>query len=412
MTMEKRAILAAVLMATLLIVYQTFFLPVAPPIEQTEAQKEAAKAPTPAPPAPRSPETPSPPSVPVPAQPAPPTAPRSPQRTVSVDGPLAHAVVSTEGGKLLEWTLKYRGAKPMIIVGELGPGGLLLSAEKPAPPTPVPMGTTQDGIRIGPERPTDSLVLTGETDGLRVREEQRFESAGFAYETRVRIENLSSAPRTVSVMLPWTTRTDWKGVTEKFLGQYPSELILSSDGHIEHHEALTAVDDREVSGSWIAMGSVWYLAAFVPKGPDFKLVSQVAKGTPAKAGEAPPVTHVTMAVRATPTIAAGQAWEGTVLTYIGPKEYDRLAMYGLEGTINFGGFPVPRRFGGLPMEWLGVPILHLMNWVYRHVGNYGVAIILLTVVSKILFYPLTVKSMRSMKAMQALQPQINALRSK
>jgi YidC/Oxa1 family membrane protein insertase len=64
------------------------------------------------------------------------------------------------------------------------------------------------------------------------------------------------------------------------------------------------------------------------------------------------------------------------------------------------------------MEWLGVPILLLMNWVYHHVGNYGVAIILLTVVSKILFFPLTVKSMRSMKAMQALQPQINALRNK
>jgi YidC/Oxa1 family membrane protein insertase len=53
-----------------------------------------------------------------------------------------------------------------------------------------------------------------------------------------------------------------------------------------------------------------------------------------------------------------------------------------------------------------------MNWVYRHVGNYGVAIILLTVLSKVLFYPLTVKSMRSMKAMQALQPQINNLRNK
>jgi YidC/Oxa1 family membrane protein insertase len=59
-----------------------------------------------------------------------------------------------------------------------------------------------------------------------------------------------------------------------------------------------------------------------------------------------------------------------------------------------------------------VPILLLMNWVYGYVGNYGVAIILLTVLSKVLFYPLTVKSMRSMKAMQALQPQVNALRSK
>src|SRR5204862_6976359 len=54
----------------------------------------------------------------------------------------------------------------------------------------------------------------------------------------------------------------------------------------------------------------------------------------------------------------------------------------------------------------------LLKWVHRWVGNYGVAIILMTVVSKVLFYPLTVRSMRSMKAMQALGPQVNALRSK
>jgi YidC/Oxa1 family membrane protein insertase len=64
------------------------------------------------------------------------------------------------------------------------------------------------------------------------------------------------------------------------------------------------------------------------------------------------------------------------------------------------------------MAWIGIPILLLLKWMYQHIGNYGIAIIVLTVLSKVLFYPLTVKSMRSMKAMQALQPQINALRSK
>jgi len=66
----------------------------------------------------------------------------------------------------------------------------------------------------------------------------------------------------------------------------------------------------------------------------------------------------------------------------------------------------------LPMKWFAVPILSFMNWLYAHVHNYGVAIILLTVLSKVFFYPLTVWSMRSMKSMQRLQPQVNALRSK
>jgi YidC/Oxa1 family membrane protein insertase len=277
---------------------------------------------------------------------------------------------------------------------------------------PLPMKIERDGVRIGGEKPSDILPLTAGDDGLRVTQTLRFEASAFAYETKLRIENTSSAPRTISVTLPWVTRTEWKGVTEKFLGQHPTELIWSAEGGIHHVDTLTAVEERELTGAWVAMGSVWYLHALIPKSPEFKIVTRAEKGTPAKAGDPPPVTHAVMAVRATPTIAPGRAWEGSVLVYLGPKEYDRLAPYGLEGTINFGGFPVPRRYGGLPMEWLGVPILHLMNWMYRYVGNYGIAIILLTIVSKVLFYPLTVKSMRSMKAMQTLQPQINALRNK
>jgi YidC/Oxa1 family membrane protein insertase len=78
----------------------------------------------------------------------------------------------------------------------------------------------------------------------------------------------------------------------------------------------------------------------------------------------------------------------------------------------FGGFPLPQAYGGLPMEWLAVPILWVLNHLRSYTGNYGVAIILLTVITKVLFFPLTIKSMTSMRAMQALQPQINALRSK
>ncbi|MBM4439224.1 MAG: membrane protein insertase YidC [Candidatus Rokubacteria bacterium] len=410
--MEKRAILAAVLMAVVLIIYQTFFIPSAPPpAPEPAAQAPKGQAPVPGPVAAPAPAPPAPP--PSPAAPSTPPAPRPPQRTVAVETVPYRAVISSEGGKLQEWTLHYRGAKPMVIVGELGSHGLAVGPANAPAAEAVPMAITPEGgLKLGGETRSGALELNGETDGLKVRQTLEFDASTYAYETRIRVENSTTAPKSVSVTLPWSTKTDWQGVTEKYLGQHPTELTWSADGVVHLADTLTAVADQELTGSWIGMGSVWYLAALVPKSPDFKLVTRTEKGTPAKVGEAPPVTRVTMAVRATPTIAPGQAWEGTVLVYVGPKEYDRLAAYGLEATINFGGFPVPRSWGGLPMEWLGVPILRLMNWVYDHVGNYGVAIILITVLSKVLFYPLTVKSMRSMKAMQALQPQMNALRNK
>ena len=105
---------------------------------------------------------------------------------------------------------------------------------------------------------------------------------------------------------------------------------------------------------------------------------------------------------------------------MGPMEYERLKALGvgLEKAIYFGGFPFPESWAvhyGLPtfpMEYIVVPTLAMMRWFYHFVPNYGVAIILLTVITKVLLFPLTVKSMTSMKAMQSLQPQINTLRSK
>lgn len=410
--MEKRAILAAVLMAALLVVYQTFFFPTS----QEPAQKPPASpsVPAPAPAAPVPAPAPAAPAAPQDAvAPFTPEAPRPPQRLVTVDGPLYRAAVSSEGGKLQALVLRYRGEKPMVIIGDLGPLGLVVAPDPRQPGAPLPMVVSAEQVTVRPGRPDGRLVLTGGADGLRVRETLVFHADGYAIDLELRVENPGPSPRTVAVTLPWQTRQVWHDTAEKFQGQHPSEIVWSAGGQVERIEDLTAVPEHVGDGDWVAIGSVWYLAAFLPKTPDFKLVvtSEGKPPTP-KNGDKAPAGRAGVAVRATPTIAPGQAWEGRVLMYAGPKEYERLRALGLQETINFGGFPLPRKWGGLPMEWFGVPILLLLNWVYRYVGNYGIAIILLTVVSKVLFYPLTVKSMRSMKAMQALQPQVNALRSK
>ena len=406
--MEKRALIAAVLMAALLLAYQMFFFPVP---QEPPAPKPSPQTATPAVP----PAAPAAPAAPVTRRPA---APRSPQRLATVETPLYRAVVSSEGGKLQELVLKYRGEKPMVILGDLGPAGLLIAPDARQSPTVVPMALSTERIAVGPERPTQDLVLTGDVDGLRVRQTLTVRADDFAIDVSLRVENDAGAPRTVTIALPWLTRQAWHATQEKFQGQHPTEIVWSSAGQIKRSEDLMAVVEQVADGEWIAVGSVWYLAALVPETPGFKLVA-TSEGKPPepKNGDNAPAGRASIALRASPTIQPGQAWEGRALLYAGPKEYDRLSARGLEGSVNFGCFPLPCEIKGvptpsIPMRWLGVPILLLMNWVYKYVGNYGLAIILLTVVTRVLFYPLTVKSMRSMKAMQALQPQVNALRNK
>jgi YidC/Oxa1 family membrane protein insertase len=406
--MEKRAIVAAVLMAAVFIVYQTFFFPEAPvqqkPPAPTATQPAAPATPTPAPQS----AAPTAPAVPA-ARAA--EAPRPPQRLATVETPLYRSVVSSEGGKLQELVLRYRGEKPMVIVGDLGPQGLLISPDGKSAGDVISMNLDKDSV-TATDKPAE-LVLTGEIDGLKVRQTLRFHPGDYAIDTLLRVENASGAPRTVGLSFPWFTRQAWHTVTEKFQGQHPTEIVWSEHGSVNRIDDLTSPTNTVTDADWVALDSIWYLdAALIPKSPGFKLVMTTEGKVDPKGAEKGPTGRATVALKATPTIAPGQVWEGNVVLYAGPKEHERLKALGLEGTINFGGFPLPRKWGGLPMEWLGVPILLLMNWTYKHVGNYGVAIILLTVVSKVLFYPLTVKSMRSMKAMQALQPQVNALRSK
>ncbi len=88
--------------------------------------------------------------------------------------------------------------------------------------------------------------------------------------------------------------------------------------------------------------------------------------------------------------------------YSGPKEYSELGkVQGLRELIDYGMF-----------SFLAYPMLELLRFFNRFLHNYGLAIILLTVLVRLLFYPLSLKSYRSMKSMQQLQPQIAALKEK
>ncbi len=411
--MEKRSALAFALSILLLVAYlwvqERFFAP-SPQQERSTSRRESAPV-SPSPTAPPAQQPVVPALAPSPAE-APTrqaTGPPAPQRTATVESPLYRAVVSSAGGKLQEWTLRYRGDKPMVVIGELGLTGLVVGPAEGAFGEPLPMSVRPDALVLQPGRPTGELLLTGEAGGLKISQTLRFRADTYTIDTLLRVENPSRSARTFALALPWIFRHSPKAAAERFPGQRPTEVVWSTGGHVERAEDLSALGTHVIDGAWVALGSTWYLAALIPKTPGFNLVAAGdARKEDGKNGE----YRVTIAARATATLAPGQAWEGHVVMYVGPKEHDRLAANGLEGTLNFGGFPFPRRYGGLPMEWLGVPILKLMNWLHRYVGNYGVVIIILTVISKVLFYPLTVKSIRSMKAMQTLQPQVNQLRNK
>lgn len=98
--------------------------------------------------------------------------------------------------------------------------------------------------------------------------------------------------------------------------------------------------------------------------------------------------------------------------YIGPKELERLQAFSgidtsvqLEEAIDWGFF------GGVS-EWLGKVLLGLLRWLHGLVGNWGVAIVLVTVMVKAVTLPLTLKQMGSMKRMKEIQPEMTKIKEK
>ncbi len=408
--MEKRAILAAVLMAALLMVYQfLFFKP--EPNPATDAQK--SEAPGSARQAPAAPAvtggTPTPPPMPPPREVA-----RPADGIAVVVTPLYRAEFGSNGGEMKSWVLSYRGQKPMAVDGLMGSRGIAIGRPG-TPPQTVPFAISPLELKLGKDAAEGGLEFRGEDGfGLAVNGTLRFRADSYVVEQSIRIQNRHDVAQSAEVALPWTAPVEWpKDRAEAFQGQHAVRVARYNGSAVDREDVHKVVERRD-EGRWVALESEGYVAAMIPESPGWRLSERKVAGAATPQGK-PPAEVVEIGLTATlPVLAPGQSWQGKVAYYVGPKEYTRLKSLGigLEKSIYFGGFPVPQAYGGLPMEWLAVPIMWLMNLFQAYTGNYGVAIIILTIITKVLFFPLTLKSMTSMRAMQTLQPQINALRSK
>jgi YidC/Oxa1 family membrane protein insertase len=154
--------------------------------------------------------------------------------------------------------------------------------------------------------------------------------------------------------------------------------------------------DKLFSGqiSWIAYEEAYFMTAIISE-EDKKAT---AKGTTLPDGEVR-ITYIT------PSLNLRQHQKATesFTLYLGPRDLYTLKTLGrkLEKAINFGWFDI-----------IAKPLLVTLRFFNKYVGNYGVSIILLTIVIKILFWPLTHKSYQSMKEMRKLQPMMAKIREK
>ena len=102
-------------------------------------------------------------------------------------------------------------------------------------------------------------------------------------------------------------------------------------------------------------------------------------------------------------VAAGESWKESFLIYAGPKRRDLLAQYGLQDCIVYG-WAIFRS--------VAQPMTRLLHGFYAIVGNFGVSIVLLTVLVRGLMFPLSRQQVANAKRMQELGPEMQRIKQK
>jgi YidC/Oxa1 family membrane protein insertase len=416
--MQIRALLAVIISLIILVIYQAYFAPPPPPPEKPAPEKAQTAVPAKEEPV----KTVSPgekiPGVTPPPQARPaPAIKAEPGKKVVIDTPLYTAVFNTRGARLQDFRVKKyldkigEGAKPIDLatenLGSANPFGLEMThANFPFSPDLL-FRVNADALKLGPDRKQGELLFSWNSpEGIKVTQQMIFHADSYRIDINLQMANLSSQ------LVEGRPTLVWAGKLPPPSSGGGMACIPGSDGGtgaaVAPFTALIKKEFQEVELGdlkggekrfadqvhWGGFQDQYFLAAFVPqKMEGTELILKKISDTAAELRMAGPKA----------SLSPGTQFSQSYLMFLGPKDHDILKAFGqdLDKALDFGWFDIVAK----PMLWA-------MKFSYQYVGNYGLAIIILTILIKIIFFYPTHLSMRSMGEMKKLQPEMAKMREK
>lgn len=263
----------------------------------------------------------------------------------------------------------------------------------------------QTDYRLVEGSDTLEVTLVAQQPGLEARKTYRFKRSSYAMELEQTISNGGAAPLSASPYVR-IARTDYESGDEP-----PFTATFTGVGVFEQKEAggasyrfvKTSLEDvgeepveLQQKGGWIAMLQHYFVTAILP--PPGEQLSLTAK--PAQSSSQ---GYLAQYVGAAQEIAPGAQATFKTGLYIGPKLQDTIGGYakGLELTVDYG-----------ILTPIAEPLFWLLEKLYKLTGNWGWAIILLTVVVKGAMYKLSEAQYRSMAKMKKFAPKLQDIKER
>jgi YidC/Oxa1 family membrane protein insertase len=310
------------------------------------------------------------------------------------------AVFTSRGGALQRWVLLHfddasRPGRPLVELTPVDGGGALA--------TPLESLGLGDLSRAPYElsRPDErSVVFSREQGGIRVRKTYTLSPDEYLLRLRIEVNNESSHGVRTNFRTVWPAeKQDSQDFSEfqvaTFVdGSLEQVPVGASGGFLFGGGSLDEPVEFPADVEWAGAHTRYFLAAIIPD------VSREAAARFSPIG--PRKAQTELAFRSV-DLPPGQEAAREVRIFLGPKENERLEAIGshLDEAILKGWFPALTDF-----------FLWLLAASHRLIPNYGVAIILITVLVRALMAPIMAKQMRSMKRMSAMQPKIKEVQEK
>ena len=304
------------------------------------------------------------------------------ERLVDVNTDYYTISISNKNGAIKRFVLKkyHLDKKPVTLVASTGAYNTLETVFKDKQVENVEKGTPytfdKNSIVLNKKGEKTTLTLTKTLNGITIVKKYIFTNDNYAIDFSVKVLK------------------DGKPLKEEFSVYAGPNLGDLEKSKYSHLGAVALVKEKKIRKdekikpdediNWIALESKYFCFAFLPAESN-RLVAGYTN------------------LKGKHYIYANLYAPAAVEIYGGPKSKEDIAVvdHKLSKIIRFGMF-----------GFIGKPLLSVLNFLYSIVGNYGIAIIILTFFIRILFYPLSFKSYKSMKEMSKLQPKLKELQLK
>ena len=336
-----------------------------------------------------------------------PVVPSEPERIVALESDEVKLELSTWGAAVKNATLK-KYAKDCGKVSESNPAVSLDFSENPIG-SPAGTGVAVDAFTVSETSSNSVSFVCGEKkrtirleDGYRIV----FEDVGFGGgDVSIGGMRMGDSKNDLLSVDSWDLGREKPGVVHHCEGDSPLKpyLVGGLSGGCSGCSGTQSAAGMAKSASaeflreqtWVALKNRFFVTAFVSstaRNAGFKaIVNRDAKSS----------AYRPESVSASVVFAPVEGGVRTTTFYVGPKKQALLWDLGMKDVMEFGMW-----------RWLCYPLVWILNFFNSLIPNYGIAIILLTILVRLVFWPLTHKSTVGMKKMQELQPKLKEIQAK